>query len=68
MGVGVGGREAAFFFFRPSPPEELIVNTREVNIMTGFFTPVTCAGENLVCRWQILWDPERGEVGRSDII
>lgn len=32
---GWGGREAAFFF-RPSSPEDLIVNTREVNTMTGF--------------------------------
>lgn len=64
LGWGKGG---CFFFFRPSPPENLIVNTRNVNFMTGL-TPLTHAGENLVCRWQILWDPERGELGRSDII
>ena len=70
MGVMQGrGREGGRLLFppRPSPPEDLIVNTREVNIVTGF-SLVSHAGENPVCRWQILWDPQRGELGRSDII
>lgn len=40
-------REAAFFLSRPSP-EDLLVNAREVNIMTGVFLLSPCRGKPCV--------------------